>query len=653
MKKSYFITLVLIFVSLTVSLAQPPDGFRYKIKISDNSGTPLNNQSVDIKITVYDHNNNAVYQEEHNVTTGNFGYAEVIIGEGNALQGDFSTIQWLAPMSFNVQVNYGSGWVDYGTQAFAYVPYSKWSDVATKALQVDFNDLTNVPADIADGDDQGASEINDLKDAATYSQGRSLYLGTDSGISDDNTDNYNTGAGYKSLQHVSSGYYNSAAGAFSLQSTTSGYENTAVGSEALKNNTTGYGNTALGYRALKNNSQGAYNVAAGYQSLASNTTGNHNTAIGVNALSSNTSGSFNVSVGSNALASGTTHHHNIAIGEYAMYNNTTGSFNIAIGKAALYSNTDRSHLIAIGDSALYYNGVGASNSSDATENLAIGHKALLNNRIGSKNVAIGYRAINGTSTGYENVAIGTNAMLSGGGSKNVAIGEDSCLENVGDGNVGIGSSTLPLPRNITNSTFVGDHAGYYTVANSTNTTVIGDNADASGMNLGSNSIYFSASWGLNWIGGQVTWSTYSDARIKKDVKENVPGLDFIMRLRPVTYYVNYDKIKGKSPSEENRQNGTEKTKIRHTGFIAQEVEQAAKEVGYDFSGVYKPEDGKGLYKLSYAQFVVPLVKAKQEQQQIITLLTEKKEKISQTLDKVEKQNRLLEEKIKMLEQLIK
>ena len=38
-----------------------------------------------------------------------------------------------------------------------------------------------------------------------------------------------------------------------------------------------------------------------------------------------------------------------------------------------------------------------------------------------------------------------------------------------------------------------------------------------------------------WIGGHVVWSTYSDARIKKNITEEVKGLDFIMRLRPVTY----------------------------------------------------------------------------------------------------------------------
>ena len=57
--------------------------------------------------------------------------------------------------------------------------------------------------------------------------------------------------------------------------------------------------------------------------------------------------------------------------------------------------------------------------------------------------------------------------------------------------------------------------------------------------------------------------------------------------------------------------------IRRSGFIAQEVEVAAAKSGYDFSGIIKPKTAKEHYGLSYESFVVPLVKAVQEQQQII------------------------------------
>jgi trimeric autotransporter adhesin len=54
------------------------------------------------------------------------------------------------------------------------------------------------------------------------------------------------------------------------------------------------------------------------------------------------------------------------------------------------------------------------------------------------------------------------------------------------------------------------------------------------------------------------------------------------------------------------------TAIRQSGFIAQEVEQAAKACGYNFNGVHIPQNENDNYSVSYQTIVVPLVKAVQE-----------------------------------------
>jgi len=112
-----------------------------------------------------------------------------------------------------------------------------------------------------------------------------------------------------------------------------------------------------------------------------------------------------------------------------------------------------------------------------------------------------------------------------------------------------------------------------------------------------------------WV--QVDWTIGSDVRIKNNVTEDVKGIEFIKELRPVTYYYDLDKenallgvidsldYKGKYDIE----------KIKFSGFIAQEVEAAAKKTGYDFSGVDK---GGKIWGLRYSEFVVPLVKSVQE-----------------------------------------
>jgi hypothetical protein len=67
---------------------------------------------------------------------------------------------------------------------------------------------------------------------------------------------------------------------------------------------------------------------------------------------------------------------------------------------------------------------------------------------------------------------------------------------------------------------------------------------------------------------------------------------------------------------------------------------AAKELGYDFSGVDKPKNEKDFYGLRYAAFVVPLVKAVQEQQQIIDELKQsnssKQKWIEELMKRIEK-----------------
>jgi len=123
------------------------------------------------------------------------------------------------------------------------------------------------------------------------------------------------------------------------------------------------------------------------------------------------------------------------------------------------------------------------------------------------------------------------------------------------------------------------------------------------------------------IEGQTAWTYPSDGRFKNNVTENVKGLEFIKKLRPVNY--NFDTKKFDLFLMQNmpdsikaaRTQGIDYTtseNIIHTGFIAQEVEQAAKDCGYTFDGVHAPADGNDNYGVAYSQFVVPLVKAVQE-----------------------------------------
>jgi hypothetical protein len=115
-----------------------------------------------------------------------------------------------------------------------------------------------------------------------------------------------------------------------------------------------------------------------------------------------------------------------------------------------------------------------------------------------------------------------------------------------------------------------------------------------------------------------------------------------MKLRPVTYHLdatnlskNIKENQGKEWNEQMKNALIEKEKVVFSGFVAQEVEQVAKEVNYNFSGVDKPRNENGLYGLRYAEFVVPLVKAVQEVSNQNTELKKQLEDLQKRIQKLE------------------
>jgi hypothetical protein len=110
-----------------------------------------------------------------------------------------------------------------------------------------------------------------------------------------------------------------------------------------------------------------------------------------------------------------------------------------------------------------------------------------------------------------------------------------------------------------------------------------------------------------------------------------------MQLRPVSYQFDVKRFDEQSgflnSTDVINVAYDEASRIRRSGFIAQEVEKAADATGYNFSGVIKPKTEKEHYSLSYDAFVIPLVKGMQEQQVIIThqekLIRKQQEQIDQ------------------------
>jgi hypothetical protein len=147
-------------------------------------------------------------------------------------------------------------------------------------------------------------------------------------------------------------------------------------------------------------------------------------------------------------------------------------------------------------------------------------------------------------------------------------------------------------------------------------TALGNGAVATAVNT----VYIgNASFaGMFCTAGQFTTS---DGRFKTNVTENVKGLSFINKLRPVTYKMNTQALdayitQGMADStliaHKVGLDFEPSMAIVHSGFIAQEVAQAGQDVGFTNSIVHTSTNSNDPYAVNYAEIVVPLVKAVQE-----------------------------------------
>ncbi|MGE0636215.1 MAG: tail fiber domain-containing protein [Bacteroidia bacterium] len=460
----------------------------------------------------------------------------------------------------------------------------------------------------------------------------------------------NTAVGSSALYANTQGDYNTAVGTAALSANTTGESNVAIGSSALYTNTTGANNTALGNLALYSNTTGNTNVAVGTGALTYSQDGDFNIAVGNQALNYNAHGNKNIAIGGDALYYNSWGNGNTATGFESMYRNTFASYNTAYGYQSLYNNEEGEHNTAIGYRSLY-NSTGDANTALGEDalytnlggdgNTAVGHTALYSNTSGNSNTAAGIGSLYSNINGSSNSAFGNGAMkFNTDGTANTAAGYEAMRNNTsGYDNTAVGKLALETTTiGYGNSAFGGYAGGFATISNYCTAVGYSAGQQSTTQYTGSSAFGYQARYtgdnqvvlgnvGIASIGGYEDWTNLSDSRYKKNIAENVKGLDFIMKLRPVTYnYAVNDLAAFLKEDQKRDEQGNiytqtlphdkaardAKEQQRYTGFIAQEVEVAAKEMGFDFSGVDAPQNEQDLYGLRYATFTVPLVKAVQE-----------------------------------------
>ena len=374
--------------------------------------------------------------------------------------------------------------------------------------------------------------------------------------------------------------------------------------------------TAVGYRALALLNGTADNTAIGSDAMSSyvDYVQGYNTAVGHRALAS-LDADYCTAVGYEAATLDVDGRYSTAVGSQAQANSvplvSSGGVTSLGYQAGLNGSTGAGRSAATGWPG---NGFGAYAVEVSTEeNIGFGYRALDNVTSGFMNTAIGYVAMSITTTTSErNTAIGALALGNTTGDLNVALGYDA-LGDVGSGsyNTGIGALAGPTTTTLNYTGAI----GYNAVPTATGRIVFGTVANN------------------NLTGGYGAWQNPSDLRFKRNIREDVPGIEFIGQLHPATYHLNaaaierftggearLARLEDPAPLRDMQQRWNEVAAGQCTGLLAQDVAAALDSLSSDLDVVHRPAGERDHYTLSYSALVAPLVRTVQQNQARIDAL---------------------------------
>jgi hypothetical protein len=307
----------------------------------------------------------------------------------------------------------------------------------------------------------------------------------------------------------------------------------------------------------------------------------YNTAFGYNALYSNTTGcGCNTGIGFVALAGNTTGIKNTAIGAFSLEGNST-SYRTGLG---ISTRGLDAYTTSIGSN------VGGVYSGCHTGNIAIG-SANSGKMAYANSITVGYCA--GYFSGTAKIAIGH--FTRSGGNCSIVIGNRAGYGSVGDFSIAIGYGAGFSTGGATNNILVGYYATQQNGYGCNDQTVLGTK---------NNNVY-------NCV--YAAWTDVSDCRDKTNVQPiNNLGLNFIRKLNPVKYKWDLrQKYEDKCGYEYGIKDGTLKQDQINYGFLAQEIEFAAKSLGENFDAVTH-DTFIDQYSLNYLNLLASLTKALQE-----------------------------------------
>jgi ribosomal protein S8 len=229
---------------------------------------------------------------------------------------------------------------------------------------------------------------------------------------------------------------------------------------------------------------------------------------------------------------------------------------------------------------------------------------------GTGNAFLGYGA-GGSFSGYNLVVIGAGSGtgLSNGIGNTIVGGSAATGISSGNNNTAIGAGSGATLTTGSNNTLLG-YGTAVSAAGATGQIVIGA-VNVTGQADNNVTIGNASGKIYNAYTVSATWTQTSDARLKTNVNDDLLGLSFINRLRPVTF--NWKPSNEIDPSLPyyNETNQRDTTTVIH-GLIAQEVKAALDAEGCSTFNGWDAGNEDTIQAISREMFISPLIKAIQE-----------------------------------------
>ncbi len=592
MKK--FFLLFLIAGTSWMLHAQVPQGISYQAVARDQSGDVLKNTNMTVRLAILQGgpDGTVVWQEDHPVTTNDFGLFSLMIGDpGASVTGgnlsSFDEIDWsLGDYYLRVSMDAGEGFQSFDPVPFLSVPYARMAGRVAGSWSVKGDTLVYTGGSVAigtsspngsklavQGDDLGdnAGPLFEVKRKdgqtvfAVYNDSIRMYVdatpgkGPRGGFAIGGFDAAK-GPGHEYLRitpdsvriYIDQSKTKGPRGGFAIggfdaakggtdQLMHLNKENYFIGHQSGVKTTTGINNVFFGNHAGYSNTSGSTNIFLGFESGYNNTTGSDNILLGYHA-------GHNITAGRN----------NITLGNEAGYRNDMSSNNIFLGKQAgynhIYGNEDNTYHsdfnIYIGHKA----GYGSLDGDSSNLNIFIGNKAGYSIKSGSDNIFIGDGAGYSNVSSHWNVYLGLSSGGSCKGAQNVFVGGASGAWADGTSNCYIGAFAgrgLPEPNLNTGdgNVFMGYYSGIGNSTGSYNVFIgleTGENNGAGNNNVyigngaaqqnaGSGNVFIGAAAGYNETSASnklIISNNVDDNLIEGDFQDKTVTINNVLTLTP-------------------------------------------------------------------------------------------------------------------------